>query len=267
MNTEQQAREYFGLAEKWVSIDLVDVLPDRQRGVIPRHIKRLEENFDLRKLDRLRVTPLDNGRFSCNDGGQRLNALRALGWTHAPVSIGTGLTVEEECILFLEYNNGRAPVDAWEKYRIALNGRHPTAIRVTEMAEAAGMAIKALSKNPMEITPGYLVRSFSNTKIGEEGLTLVLQLLGEAFRADGAAFRLKFLCVLDEVIKRFLACPKMDFARLVCALHKMGFEKVHYQSLIARTKDLRLEEKDALMLTIKTAYNQGLGSNAGCRWK
>lgn len=269
--TEQEARDYFSEAFQWIPIDLIDLLPDRQRARVLRQHVKLLEGFDVSKLDLVRVTPLANGRYSCNNGGHRLGVLREIGWENAPCLVGPPRTPSQERMLFLDFATGDLPILTWDKYRIALGGNFPPALAIQQMADEFGLEVVANSTKAMQVTPGVVIRAYQDPRVGEAGIAMLFTILTKAFPADADAYRLNFERALLKVVARFLACPQLDLPRLLTALQREGLYKIFYDGATLQRQELKgrtkMTEVDAWVNTIQEAYNLGLPKDATVRWK
>lgn len=131
-----------------MSIYPIEVLPlDRierhevQRETQPNHVKKIAANFDPRLLDPLTAVRYGN-IVKVIDGGHRMEVLREVGETEAPVRIiGEDLTADEVGILFANLNKNKRPLSPLEHHLVSCIVGRKDATALQRAVDKAGFEL------------------------------------------------------------------------------------------------------------------------------
>lgn len=123
------------------SSDLSVTRDTYQRELNSRRVREIAENFDERVANEPKVSARD-GRFYVFDGQHTIAARKMLnGGRDLPIlcKVYTGLTEQDEAVLFAEQTGISAKVYPGSKIRALVFGGDPDAIAFVEATESAGL--------------------------------------------------------------------------------------------------------------------------------
>lgn len=201
---------------EWVPLGLTRVNLNSQREFVQAKADKILANFDPEHFGQP-VLNFKDGFYYIIDGQHRIAAMKSWcgeGWEEQQFSgwVFNGLTEAEEANAFL-VRNDVSPVNAFNKFRIAVNAGRPEETQITYIVQSLGLvvgldrnadntvaAVGTLLKVFRDYGPDVLARTLTVIrdaygKAGLEaqvvhGLARVLARYGEDFRDDEAVTRL-----------------------------------------------------------------------------
>jgi len=133
-----------------------------QRGTKAQQVNNIIAKFSEDKLNPLLVSVQENGTFHVIDGAHRTEALRKMGHTHALAKVLSGLTYEQEAILFAEQNVDVRGISGLDYYKAGVIGKDSVCLRIE----------KILADNGFQIGKG---RDFKNISAVQTLQTILLE--------------------------------------------------------------------------------------------
>lgn len=125
----------------------VDPRVQRTEGVNGRRVKEIADNFNPCALGTITVWHKSDGTYAVIDGAHRMAAARQIGYGgEVPVTVHTGITVEQAAELFLLINEFESP-SAVSRFHARVIMRDKEAIAISEVAASHGWTITR-SKRP-----------------------------------------------------------------------------------------------------------------------
>lgn len=129
--------------EKWLEVGrLSKKYAEAQRGLNRRRVERIKDNFDPYAIGRIQVAQV-NGTFHIVDGQHRVEAVREL-WGEkemVPCDVIPAHSPAEAAELFLKVNDERKPVQAIDRFRIAVVAGRPDEVEVNALLESLGYEV------------------------------------------------------------------------------------------------------------------------------
>jgi hypothetical protein len=143
---------------QWLDIsDLV--IDDRYQRELKtgnwRAIRNIADRFQWSRFSPVFVAPVEGGKYAIIDGQHRTHAAALCGIEKVPCQV-VHMTLEEQAESFAAVNGTVTKVTVWQIFRAASAAREPWAVRLQEIAAAAGCRVmvsnsSAKGKNPGEI--------------------------------------------------------------------------------------------------------------------
>lgn len=99
------------------------------------------ERFKESRIGTLSVSERPDGRYAVVDGQQRWEILRKMGWTHVWANLYTGLTLQQEALLFVDLNFARTNVKSWDHYKAARTAEDPDVLGVDAVCASFGFVV------------------------------------------------------------------------------------------------------------------------------
>jgi len=123
--------------------------PQAQRDYKDKDAQKIADNYDPEKLGVFKVSrrTTEGGQFIADfviDGQHRRGALRKLGRGHekVPCLVYTGLTLEEEALIFLSDNADNRTPTPIDIYRLSLVAQEPTLCAIQGVLQAHGLSVE-----------------------------------------------------------------------------------------------------------------------------
>lgn len=132
---------------RWIDISQLVVDPAYQRDLnkhSARHIGQIAEKFDWRLFSAVIVSPIAGGRFAIVDGQHRTTAAAACGIDSVPCQI-IQADAGMQARAFEAINGKVIAVSTLQRYRAAIAGGDPEALRIKALTERGG--VKMLTSN------------------------------------------------------------------------------------------------------------------------
>jgi len=111
-----------------------------QRITRPWQVTGIVQNFDEAKLGVL-TTSLRGGSYYIIDGLHRAAALKALGYTHAPCVVVTGMTYEQEAAFFRRQNENKRVLATMEDFKAGLEEKDETCLKINDIVQSNSFSI------------------------------------------------------------------------------------------------------------------------------
>lgn len=175
-----------------------------QRPLDSRRVNELAKSYNPERLGTVIISDREDGTKVVIDGQTRLAAKQKVGddgLVHAQVY--TGLTVEQEASMFLDYNNSK-PVSAIDKFLVRVTEGDPVANDITQIAANHGWQVKPGSGDGHIQAVNALERAY--TRGGGAGPVVVDRLLDaitQAWGHDKAGANASLISGLAELILRY----------------------------------------------------------------
>lgn len=197
-----------------LSIRLLTVDPNVQRGLDRRRVAKLAAELDVNALGVITVSHRDNDHLVVIDGQHRIEACREAGRGDLAITarVYVGLTLAEEATLFRLLNNTKQP-RATDLFRVRVIEGDPVAVNVHRLAERHGWkitdtgavgclhAVSTLERvyrrnnRAADLTLATVTAAWGHDSMAVDGrvldgLGLVFERYGDAVDADDLANRL-----------------------------------------------------------------------------
>lgn len=196
-------------------------------------LNKIRENFQAAALQTLQVSERKNGTYVVLDGWHRLTVvLELLGKDYVlPCQVHTGLNLEQEAALFLEFNNQKA-ANRLDLHGVRLIQKDPVATALEEAAKDNGWVIGLGQGKIMGVAALETVYYRGENFIDGFGQTLLYNTLmvitgawghDQPRAVDAAIIKAvgEFLFILERDWVDPQASKDIDFKRLVNALAKL----------------------------------------------
>jgi len=216
-----EALHHRSKGEQEVPLSLLRVDTGYARGLYPKHVQDLVDHFDYDYLDRLRVSLRDEMYFVI-DGWHRAQVLGELEWPTAPCYVMTGLTYQEEALMFGRYNNGRKGLKPVEKFKSLLQGKDELALTMRNIADEYGLVLLANVNAARQLsipTACSLIK-----KIGPERFRRTLEFTLEVYPEEASSYLGTFLDTTDKILS-LLECSQLSSDHLAKSLASAGWSK------------------------------------------
>lgn len=226
-------------------VRLLDVDLHYQR--IPKDLKKLINNFDIKKLSPLTVSYRD-GNLYIIDGFHRLYVCILNGIYLIPITILMDLTQEEEAEIFATQDNGTTQLSSESKYRASLLYHEPVATAIHDVCEKYGL-------NPLSedrLTKPALSGCIPIAKdSGAEGLDWIFNILYKSkWTTYPHACQHKVLAALHTAYKYTKANNTLNQAEdnLIRILSKYNLDIIEiYGKMVAENTDKRTIMRVAIL--------------------
>lgn len=160
-----------------------------QRTIVPARVSRIAKNLDQDAFGSLTVGQRQDGTLWVVDGMQRLTAARKLGIAMVPCDVFQSDGQEHEARVFRLKNRERTNVCAAAMFRAQLTEGDPQSVEIDRIVRKVGLKLRFDNSGsagwPYIKAVKALERSFQ--RVGGDGLTLALQMLGEAWPGEDEA--------------------------------------------------------------------------------
>jgi len=243
-------------SQRLEQIALAECVPTNyQRATNDGQVADIVREFDEAKLGILTVS-LRDGSYHIVDGLHRSKALKALGYTHAPCIVLTGMTYEQEAAYFRKQNRNKRSIITFDDFKAGLEERDEECVKINGIVKANSFQIArsgGFSKIASIKTLVTIVRDY-----GYGVLDDTLCMIANTWNGIPKASQCDSLLGAAEFVSRY---GMADFAERM----KEKFAVVFYDyteamrfrgsvgSAVSRRKFCR-----ALVIH----YNRGLGSNS-----
>lgn len=231
-----------------------------QRNIRPAFIKKLLAGWDEALASTLDVCIRPQGMFAVVDGGHRLLAYKAKGFSEVPCLVHSARTVAQEAHLFKTLNCSVNAVTAIEQFWASVAELDPDTLEILEIVARNGLTVSRGPSN--HVTQSRSIAAVNKLvlikhKFGAEILSTTLNLIARAWPMDGRAFKGIFM----EGVAIFLYLYSQDpLFSLDRAIHKMDMlnpEKVLAEARnTARTYSRGPQYSIPPLLVL--AFNKGL---------
>lgn len=129
--------------EKWLPVgNLMVKFREAQRELNERKRDRIADNFDPYAIGRIQVARV-NGHYHIVDGQHRVAAVQKL-WGDdemVPCDVIPATSAAEAAELFLKVNDERSPVQAIDRFKIAVEAKRPEYVEVNDLIAGLGYKI------------------------------------------------------------------------------------------------------------------------------
>ncbi|MBX5001847.1 ParB N-terminal domain-containing protein [Rhizobium lentis] len=166
-------------------LDIADlVIDDRYQRELKagnwKAIRKIAERFQWSRFSPVFVAPVEGGKYAIIDGQHRTHAAALCGIEKVPCQV-VHMTLEEQAESFAAVNGTVTKVTVWQIFRAASAAKEPWALRLHEIASAAGCRVmesnaSAKGKKPGEIYGVNRFRSLCDQFEGDT-VTSALSLL------------------------------------------------------------------------------------------
>ena len=197
------------------SSDLSVTRDTYQRELNSRRVREIAENFDERVANEPKVSARD-GRFYVFDGQHTIAARKMLnGGRDLPIlcKVYTGLTEQDEAVLFAEQTGISAKVYPGSKIRALVFGGDPDAIAFVEATESAGLHLSFNQSRGLNRI-GCVAAAYGEfMSAGADLYTEALRVIAAAWGGHKDSLRAETVQGVTEFIK--LYHDEYDLKRLV----------------------------------------------------
>lgn len=242
----------------------LEVDPKLQRGKLDeRKVARIRDGYNADALGIVTVSHRNAVTNIILDGWHRQRATveKFSGGGELLCRVFTGLTSQEEAVLFLLLNSGNQP-NLLDKFRINLVAEDPTATAIDNIIKEFGLAVGVVNRSGNIQCVGALRKVYTMSIKGEYDpnlLDLALRAITNAWGKDNQGTQ----AVMVEGIALFLAKygAKLDYQRVISRLREYpgGPGGLHNKARAnAASRGMRMPHSVADLVT--DHYNRGLGS-------
>lgn len=201
---------------EWVPIEKMRVAEAQiaQRALNGNWVDKLVSGFNLEEMGTPTVN-LRDGHYFIIDGQHRIEALRRLGFESDSVECWTyeGMTEEEESERFLTLNNQLA-VDAFSKFKIAVNANRPDEVAVNAILLRLNLVATTMDVPGATRAVGTLMKVYR--RAGGEVLEQALRIIRNAYGDLGLIAH-----VIDGIAHVAARHPELDEEITVTRLSKV----------------------------------------------
>lgn len=247
-----------------VPVSKLEIDPKMQRDHFDQNkINRIVKDYNPDALGIITASKRNAAETVILDGGHRWRAtVEVTENTGALLTrVFTGLSRQEEAVLFLLLNSGNQP-SLLDKFRINLVAEDPTAVGIDNIVKQFGLGVGPPGPQGNIQCVGALRRVYMLSLKGEFDpnlLDLSLRAITSAWGSDSQGTQ----AVMVEGIALFLAkyTAKIDFARLIIRLKEFtgGPSGLHVKARAnAQNRGMRMPHSVADLVTDQ--YNKGLTS-------
>ena len=250
-------------AVKMMSAAKLEIDPHLQRDHLDeRKVDRIVRDYNSDALGILTVSHRNAVTDIILDGWHRQVATvrKFEGGGELLCRVFTGLTAQEEAILFLTLNSGNQP-NLLDKFRINLVAEDPTAVGIDNIAKQFGLVVGPPGKGNIQCV-GALRKVYTMSLKGDYDpnlLDLSLRAITSAWGSDSQGLQ----AVMVEGVALFLAKygAKLDYERVINKLREYvgGPSGLHNKARAnAASRGMRMPHSVADLFN--DHYNKGLGS-------
>lgn len=127
---------------RWVPVSSLRIDPEAQRALRMPWVKAQISKFDVDLLGLPVVNKRGDGLIFVVDGQHRVALLREVGWGDQQVQVEyfTGLTQQEEAMLFLNRNNKLTPTPL-DKFKVRVTAGEPVAVDINRIVTGLQLTI------------------------------------------------------------------------------------------------------------------------------
>jgi len=242
-------------------IALSDMEPESgyQRATSLAQVESIAGKFDETKLGTLTVSYRD-GKFHLVDGAHRSQALRKLGYSHAPCIVLTGLTFEQEAEYFRSQNADKRMIKPMEFFNAGLVSGDEQCVKIYRIMRSNGFNVGYGNKDFFKIAAVQTLFTIAD-EYGYETLDETLCLLASTWSEYPKASQAEYLLGVAEFVKHY---GMADFAeRLKDKFLVISYE--YAEAVRVRCSSTSSRKKFCRILT--EHYNKGFSSNSKKRLK
>ena len=247
--------------------------PERVRSV-PVNAIRVDSTYQ-RDLDTTRVRKLVDrwndqlcgavilskraGLLWVVDGQHRLAAMRELGVEKVDAIILTDLAQTKEAELFVDFNNARKTLNAWDGFKAEITAQNPAALDVVRIVNSTGFTL-VQQPGPGNIQALQSIRRVYKLG-GEDLLRLTLQTVRQLWSDDRLALTARVIGGLSLFYFGFFADPNFKQDRLIGVLERTApatflrmAQQVQYERMATGASSFAVAE------AMRIKYNEGLSA-------
>lgn len=227
-----------------------------QRDLRAERVRHLVDKWDP-KLAGVVILSSRAGSLWCVDGQHRLGAMRELAIDHVDAVVLDGLLQTEEASLFVQYNNARKTLDAWDAFKAEIAAQNPDALEVVRIVNSTGFMLTRIP-GPNNIQALQAVRRVHKLG-GEELLTVTLQTIRRLWASDRLALSSRIIGGLGLFYRGYLADENFKQDRLTKVLENTApsaflraAQQIQYERMATGASSFAVAE------AIRAKYNEGL---------
>ena len=173
-----------------------------QRPLDTRRVEELAKSYNPDRVGTIIVSERPDGSRVVIDGQTRLAAKRKVG-ANGPVhaQVYTGLTIEQEASMFLDYNNSK-PVSAIDKFLVRVTEGDPVANEITSVLSNHGWQVRKGGGHGTIQAVNALERAYTR---GRSPLIVdrIIDAITQAWGHDFAGTNASLIGGLAEIILRY----------------------------------------------------------------
>lgn len=199
-----------------------------ERDVQVGHTRKLARDWNDLSVSVLEASERADGTLVLLDGLQRWHTKMAL--LNDPsyvfdVKVHTGLDLVEEARIFLDHNQNRKNVSAFDKFRVGLVAEDPACIRVDKAVRLAGYEVGVKTSSTTLSCVATLIRCIDRRvhtlDENQERLVDAVYLVGELYAdAMGDAFRSEVVEGMFLFLERWDNHPDYNHRRVITQVSK-----------------------------------------------
>lgn len=251
----------------WVAVGKLNSL--LLRPLSARKVAQIVRDFDPDAVGTLYISQRADGSFWVLDGNNRREAVHRLWGPEAqvPVMIYTGLTLEQEKMLFVKFNENRTKPKPIDIFLAKLGGKEERAVAIAKIV----VGDHGLEFNPI---PGIarLAAVQAVTTIfeggGPEVLDTTLSVVSAAWGKHTDSYHTQVLLGVGVLLARY---PELDTVRLTKVLADTNPKRLVSQAQTIKTSELEGRSVDSrsgsyVARLVLSSYNKRLRSDSVVVW-
>jgi hypothetical protein len=251
----------------WVPVGKLNSLQIRK--VNPRKVAKFVRDLDPDAIGNLYVSQRKDGSLWVIDGNNRREAIHRLWGPEAqvPCLIYSGLTYEEERLLFVKYNEDRTKPRPIDIFIAKVEGKDPRAVAIAEIVTGKhGLEIKGAPGIARLAAVQSVTLLF--TCAGPEVLDETLTVVTDAWGKHSESYNTQVLLGVGVILARY---PNIDRDRLTKVLAVDTPRHLRARADIARKSEVEARTQDTkggsyIARLILAAYNKRLRSDSVLAW-
>ena len=212
-----------GPTSKALVVDQLTVDRRVQRGLDPRRVDKIAENFQRDAVGVLIVSHRDDGTFHVVDGQTRVAAMRKLNLGREKVTcyVHEGLSLPQEAALF-RYHNDSKRTQPLTNFMMRVIEREPAAVEMSTILAKHGWQVTGATGRSCFAAVAALEWVYEGANFGEPGggkaCDAVISVLTNAFGHHPDGVRAELVRGLGLVVLRY--GDELDLRRLIVELAK-----------------------------------------------
>ena len=175
-----------------------------QRPLDTRRVEELAKTYNPDRVGTIIVSERPDGSRVVIDGQTRLAAKRKVG-ANGPVhaQVYTGLTIEQEASMFLDYNNSK-PVSALDKFLVRVTEGDPVANQISSILANHGWQVRKGGGHASIQAVGALERAYTRgAGVGPVVIDRIMGAITTAWGHDFAGTNASLIGGLAELLLRY----------------------------------------------------------------
>ena len=255
-NVTSAAKRVIPISIHQLPIDQLFVEGEFQRDLRPNKVRAIVSDFDTKQVNPAKVHKEPKG-FSVLDGQHTTEALRILGYTHAPCIVFEGMSEQEKARMFRKQDDNKNRMASYDRFKAATVEGEETSVALKNALERAGMP-----KNRISATCVLMKLS---AMFEQDDLVQGLRLIVSTWKDDAPSTRGEILAGMMELVRYCRLngheIPEAKFAMRIGRKNQtdlMAQFTREYPTLRLRHDCVSIDVREAMRKFLTRTYNNQL---------